>query len=728
MLNAATDSKNGFVSKHAEECTVLGAYDLAADLTVRVESGGAVNNATTRGSVTFTATGMSANVETISNYTDARGLDASLLTTEGVLDKAKLKTVVSKGKGVNSAAMQDFYNHIDSMSTSDSSTALVLCMLQSYSLAAVGSATQQVYDNSKKQYTATGRHPAYLNADGGADRNTIDLANPDGGVKLLVKEYRDTHVRVTATEGGATFSTVDIGYGPPNDTDPSGPDGNRPQTYVAGSVHNADHTNVPVIPWAGPEANTFYLLHFLGRDNAGASPANFLFDVPGVRVDRLAFRWSDGIDHNGAADYAAPGDVPWNDPEWIYARIASYVTTSRCEHDLSTGLELVGRTCFYPEGGTAEGHTYKKYPLHVHVPAPAYIRGKYKELLGGVPYKSNKEAVELIIQDSRTIYRNIVAGGYLNYCSLAGLWGIYWEHTLSHRSKSVATSFAESDNPPMLDPEHQMNYGYGVLFGENQQSRTPGGIGVTYDMRAYIIGGKHSFVVAEPDGDTEDFHIEGLQLVTTETAHCPVGLLLLYGKVADTFAGFKHLRASISFTGLNADSVLTIEEALSVANIYRLFGFEITFRQTNGGQEAFAPWSAIHSHALQPDSIAFDPKYQTHYIVENEELRVNYGSRTPGLLSAMHNGELTYTVSQHHLRNMMPLSSKVAIATQYRVTRKAATPTIRVIAAGTVAQASQAAAPPRNAPDPQGFGDDGERQVEVPPPALGDGDEPPPEE
>ena len=111
---------------------------------------------------------------------------------------------------------------------------------------------------------------------------------------------------------------------------------------------------------------------------------------------------------------------------------------------------------------------------------------------------------------------------------------------------------------------------------------------------------------------------------------------------------------------------MTIEEALSAANIYRLFGYEITFRQTNGTQAAFSPWSAVHSHALQPDSFAFDPKYQTHYIVENEELRVNYGSRTPGLLSAMHNGELTYTVSQHHLRNMMPLSSKVAIATQYR--------------------------------------------------------------
>jgi hypothetical protein len=649
-------------------------------------------------------------------FADYRGLNSELLDPNGRPDLEKLKKVIGTNKGIDAANQRNFIQSVDTANTADAHHAIVTNMYQSYLSAAFRDSTVQTRANVGSYYTAKGRQEVYLNPGDEANRNRISLDQNAGTFFLLNKNYRDSHVIFSNEDGGTTFNRVEVNIGPPNDNDPSAEGDDRPADFTAANFGAADHTNVIYIPWLGPRGNTFYALHAAGRNNAEDQAASYLFNVPGVMVNRYVFRWDNGT-HNSQADYSAPADVEWRDPGQIWAYLIAYVKLNRIESQFAIVHEIISRTTFYPEAASAEGATYKSSKLTVTLPAPAYFRGKYEPLLKGEPYKTNANGIDLTFSDQTTALKEVIAAGLLNYTSIMGIWATAFEYTLSYESYSIAYAQVISTYPQLTSPHEQMAFGVGAITGRDPYTMFEAGIGVSWDLQDYMIGGLRPWVrESYPDANVDDFVIDGNRLDTSSTFHLPVSPCLLYGKLNGLLSGISHVTDGFTLDGLHADTTLDYNDALKVTNAYRIFGQNITLQQTSGAQDQFSPWSPTHMIGIQPDSIAFDPTYNTHYILIDSVQRENYGKVITGAVDAMHSGKISFAINTTSIKFGMALSGRHAMATIYRKQRTIPNINIRVVAGGQVPV--KLAPMPRMHNQPvdqnQGFGEDGQPQPQIP--------------
>jgi hypothetical protein len=594
-------------------------------------------------------------------------------------------------------------------------------MYQSYLAASIREGTAQSRANLGDSYSAAGRQPTYLNPGTAANRNTISLVQNVNDVSYLVKNYRDSHVIMSDDQDGMTFRTVTVAAGPPNGNDPSGDNGDRPANFSAGNLGAADHTHVVYIPWLGAQANTFYYLHVLGRDDGDAHPANFMFNIPGVNLTRFVFRWDAG-EHNGPADYAPPNDVGWTSPDTIWSYIIAYVKLNRVESTFAHVHEVMCRTCFYPEAASAEGWTYKKAGLDVYLPEPAYYRGKYEPLLKGEPYSSTAIGVELTFLDQLTAFKEVITGGLINYTSLLGLWATFYEYTLHYQDMNVAYTHCNADYTQLSEPHAQMAFAVGALTGRDPMTMFEPNIGVKFDIRTYMLGGLHSWVRESTTGaDVTGFDIQDHRLNTVGSFHAPVSPSLLYGKVASVLTGTAHCTDGFKMADLNADTLFDYESALRIVNAYRLFGIDVTLKETTGEQNEFTPWSPAHTVGIQPNSIAHDARLNTQYIVIGSSQRERYNTRVSDVQDALHSGTIEFSVMVTSIKFKMALSARHAASTIYRKTRNLPRINIKVSAGGTVAAKLEPIERPRpEAPiaGEQDFGHAGQQQPEIPQQAI----------
>uniref|UniRef100_A0A2V0RNR3 Major capsid protein n=1 Tax=viral metagenome TaxID=1070528 RepID=A0A2V0RNR3_9ZZZZ len=721
MQNEANAIFGDATSGYTRSAATLGSYDVSSTTVAKLESGNSKFETSINSSVTFTATGINVTLEKAGGYADYRGINTELISTAGRVDIEKLKKVIGTNKGIDAANQRNYIQSLDSANTSDSHHAIILTMLQSYINAAIRDSTEQTRQNIGPGYDASGRQGTYLNPGGDLGRNTINLGQNAGTTSLLLKDYRDSHVIMSSEDDGPCFKRVSQPIGPPNDLNPSGDGDDRPAEHNPANLGAADHSNVIFIPWLGPKANTFYLLHAAGRQNADGSNANYMYNTPGIAINRFVFRWDNGT-HNDAGDYADPDEVDWTQPDTMWAYIIAYVKLNRVEHTLAHVHEIIARTTFYPESASAEGWTYKSAGLNVFIPAPAYFRGKYEPLLKGEPFKLDAVGMELTFLDQTTALKEIMVGGLINYTSLIGLWSIFFEYTLHYNDLNVAYAHCNAQYPMLAEPHSQMAFGVGALTGRDPLTLFEPGIGVTYNMRQYMMGGLYPYVrPSSKTSDLSDFVIEDLRLNTEGVFHCPVSPCLIYGKAADMLTGCAHCTDGFKMSELHADITLDFKDALRLTNAYRLFGRDVTLMQTSGPQEEFTPWSPAHMVGIQPNSIAHDATFNTQYIVVGSSQRENYGARVSGVEDGLHSGKIELSINVTSIKFNMAISARHSAHTIYRKNRPLPNIAIKVVAGGVIS--AKIAAVPNTKQKPvdagtQDFGQGEQQQPGIPQQAL----------
>lgn len=722
MINEANAIFGDATHSYTRATVPLGSFDVRSTALAKLNSGNGNFQTVIENSICFTATGVKSKVHTSPGYADYRGCNAELITPSGRIDLDKLEKAIGTNKGIDAANQRNFITALKTANTNDSHHAILLNMCQSYVNAVFKDHTRQTRDNiGANHYDAKGRAATYLNPGADGNPNRINLAAANDQTELLVKYYRDSHVIAGEVENAGSFGRTTVPLGPPNDTDPSGGDGDRPADYNPANIANADHSNVVYIEWLGPRANTFYYLHVGGRTDADDTWANYLYNVPGLAVNRFVFRWNAGT-HNAEADYAAPDEVEWDNPDIIWAYIISYVKLNHLESTLANVHEIVCRTTFYPEAASAEGFSYRKAGLDIYIPEPAYFRGKFDHVLRGEPFGLNKVGIELSFLDQTTAMKDIIMGGLLNYTSLVGLWALYFEYSQHYNQLSVAYAQCIAQYPQLAQPHEQMAFAVGAVTGRDPNTMFEVGIGVTFNFYDYMEGMLTPYVRPSYDGaNVDDFNIQGNQLDTVGTLHCPVSPCLLYGKLNGILTGTSHLAPSFEYNAMHPDQVLDFPTVLKLTNAMRLFGRDVTLKQTTGDQSEVTPWSPAHMVGIQPFSIDYSPDYNTQYLVVGSDQRENYGARVPGLIDMMHNGNISFSIDTRSIQFGMAMSGRHSAATVYRRNRSIPQINIKVSAGGMV-NAKLAPMAPQNsagpAQGPQDFGDDQQPQPEIPPAAV----------
>jgi len=217
------------------------------------------------------------------------------------------------------------------------------------------------------------------------------------------------------------------------------------------------------------------------------------------------------------------------------------------------------------------------------------------------------------------------------------------------------------------------------------------------------------------------FNINGHQLSTVGKFHAPVSPSLFYGKVTDILTGTAHCTDGFKMTGLDLHTAFDYKSALQITNAYRLFGRDVTLKETTGGQREITPWSPAHTVGIQPNSITHDALLNTHYIMVHSRQRESYGTRVSGVIDALHSGTIEFTVTVTSIEFGMAISSRHAASTVYRKNRVLPQINIKVRAGGIVGATIAPVERPRPeapASGEQDFVEPEQQQPEIPQRAL----------
>jgi hypothetical protein len=150
-------------------------------------------------------------------------------------------------------------------------------------------------------------------------------------------------------------------------------------------------------------------------------------------------------------------------------------------------------------------------------------------------------------------------------------------------------------------------------------------------------------------------------LVITEALFAPVSGSLVLGTMSGDLDVVQHLKSNyrVDFHGTRTSTYDDVE-LLKTANIYRLFGHNITLFD-NITNEMITPWASVNECVIEPASIRFDPKEVKKITLGWSDVRQGRTVPMPALGALGQEGYLNVTIQKPHLETIKFRSAQTPV-------------------------------------------------------------------
>jgi hypothetical protein len=388
------------------------------------------------------------------------------------------------------------------------------------------------------------------------------------------------------------------------------------------------------------EQEWFYLLHVPTRNSTSA--LNFDFAVPGINNGDTIIL--DPIDpHGPEVDADAAENVPWHDPDTQWKWILDYVSLNRLEQQFASTLELFGAMFFHPLWSSAEACQWQMSELVAVLGTFEPTRARLRTSLEGTPYSTDPDANVYVIKSQIKPISYLINSALLNYYMWYGLYTAIYNDAVDRDEWRTALTSVNGELQMLYTP-HMRAFVIGILLNQEVPTNMMHGAGFYVSMDGVEKVHRISHTAPGTSGEQAEVIVEAL--------YAPVSGSLVLGTMSGDLETVQHLKSKyrVDFRGTRTE-VYDKVELLKIANIYRLFGHQITLFDIIT-QEKINPWAAVNECIIEPSSIAFDPKEVKKLTLGWSDAREGRVVPLPALGSLGVEGFLDITIQKPHLETI----------------------------------------------------------------------------
>ncbi|QJW70332.1 coat protein [Erysiphe necator associated totivirus 4] len=388
-----------------------------------------------------------------------------------------------------------------------------------------------------------------------------DNGSVEGKLEIKYSGYEDSHVRMKFNDV-TDEHTTEYELGAPVEILPDVEIQQRLATKYW------DKPYVLRYPATSRGAASFYLLHAFGRSKR--SDINIDINLESVDFDNLY------VEPIGGPSYALSiDDVPWDNPETLWSWMMDYVLLNRLEHAFGAAFELLSSIAMQPKPSFQESVVWQETALQINIAKFTPTRARIPANLEGEAYRLESESSQLIKEDVRSPVLFLICGAIINYAMWVSLYALMDNETMDlsdwragiQGHMGAMQVFRNRDMRAAL---------VSIIFGKEITSLMNENCFLTFSP-GLMPTRKHVTVdkVKEP-GYTSRLILESIVPYVS-------GALLL-GVVSSDFRTISCLRSSNSITA-DDYGTYSVEEAIQLSTLYRVFGHDITISHDRTAEE-----------------------------------------------------------------------------------------------------------------------------------------------
>lgn len=295
--------------------------------------------------------------------------------------------------------------------------------------------------------------------------------------------------------------------------------------------------------------------------------------------------------------------------------------------------------------------------------------------------------------------------GVSNYVAHIGAAATAAEGILVEDNLHLAVIRGIHSNPYMDKASDQRAACIYAVLGREVQTALTSGMGVRYPVREFANNIRYPHVrKTTPLSDIRGFDINQSGIGNNGKLALPASPALLYGHCSEQLTALTPFTAhyTMNFAG-GRDTILQLEDAHRLANVYRMAGYDPVFASVQSGEE-IRPFSSLNAMAIQMSSMNYRPTHATTYHV------VGFKVRNPDRLQRLPTPDVfmdmgSITISTHTGSYDMETFGRrgESVVTNYRRAREIKRITIKVSGGVTIGEVKVARPKPLLEQPVEGF-------------------------
>nr|WGM49128.1 coat protein [Umbelopsis gibberispora virus 1] len=472
-----------------------------------------------------------------------------------------------------------------------------------------------------------------------------DTRGENGTFKVRRGGYSDSHVsyavRGQLTEG---FSEVTMGS-PVEETDLG-------QYSVRTMTSFWDSPYVVRLRGTNPMALGFYMLHLNGRTQT--SDLSVDFELPGLD-DREA-----AIDLVGASSLTMldADAIRWTSPETIWLWIKDYVELNRVETAFAQAMELLSALAFQPLPSYHESKVWEKCQINVTLAKFTPTRARVPGNLDGEQYLNSTDAKEFSLTDGSNPKGYLLHGAVANYLTWLGL-GALVDNFASGLSDWRLAYLAASDEMSVVRSVNARAAIISFLLDKEVVTYMDGNVNVSYDTTAMADATQIVFDIVHDDTP---------RVKQLDGPYPYVSGSLVLGAVSTTLPALQHL-VSHGTIMPSAYNDYTPQEAITMTNVYRLFGHDVQPYHVKTGEE-YPTFATAHECVICPSAILNNARDFDRLALTESTARAGRTHFLPHSSSIRHRNTFTFTFTTPVLslnrfgRRTLPCRPSIRVASR----------------------------------------------------------------
>jgi hypothetical protein len=339
------------------------------------------------------------------------------------------------------------------------------------------------------------------------------------------------------------------------------------------------------IPAHSSEQVAFYLAHLFGRKKRSSVTADI--DIAGVDFKQLAIELVGG--QAVSYDFSS---LPWTSPETQMMWIREYVLGNRLETAFAAAIDLLGSLAFHPLESYQEGTMWHEGRMTVNLSRFTPTRARVPSNLEGEGYRTTTAPVDFIFEEGSNLRQYLMISAFINYAMWYGMYalidnasGMYsnWADVLKCRLHGLEC----------LDSVDMRADLASLLFGKEVHTVTSPNAFITFSPEGLSRLPYTRFAKVKEAGYPAIFKHDSL--------HPPVSGSLLLGTTSADLRACEHLHAHQTVEFSERGTTDTVS-AVKLANIYRLFGHDVTLVHPRTGEE-FEMYANARDCVVSPNPV-----------------------------------------------------------------------------------------------------------------------------
>lgn len=539
----------------------------------------------------FQYVGLNKKIKMVSNYTSYYGYNSKYINDDGVYDPSLAFGEFSRNAPEKRFLKNDAIALLKSHTQADSHDAFIYNMLISYGKALLCEHT-------------------------GSHENRSFTAKCYG--------YKDSHTTVL-NKFGTYMSEVDIGLGPPVPISLAEQASWRPR------LEDNYFSKPYVIKYNAkdPQQEAFYLLHVLGRSDV--SELNFDFPLPALDTNELL------IDPIGSEGQVSNDfyDIPWGSPATIWQYIIDYIVINRLQQVFAATLESFSAMGAHPVFESAEACSWQNARKVLTLSPFSPTRARLGTNLEDSPYVVSPSASDFLLTEAAIPALYLNRGAVLNYMELFGTYAMV--HNVSRGRADWYQAYNSYE--PNLDGLHSIYsrvISMSSITGHDIVTAMHQGCNVTWDLAPMLRVESIQNYVSHDHVHEKGIPIKGI--------YAPVSGSLLLGALSGELPAVQHLKAVQEMPhGLDDPLELECDDAVKVANMYRLFGYDMEMIDEKTEREV-RPWASAHTCVIEPLSVAVNIGKTSTFLIRDSVRRDGRSAPMPHVFSLLAGDKACLTI------------------------------------------------------------------------------------